>query len=158
MKREQRRQYLETIENYAKKSKKSNSYLAYWFSAGYNKSVVKRIKNKTKQIHPWDYKNRYPIAVNVLTRICFPKDRDMWGREVELKHDLIKNICLRENELLKRFRGLVRKYNKKEDKTTEMLYVIMDSNISRQTKNKLMESITPNDSIYYDTILFVLSL
>lgn len=162
MKRKDRKRKLKEIELVLKKRfpKESNSRIAYLITNGYSKDIVQNIRESYKNIHPEDYKKEYPIAADVLMRILYPKNK-RWGREVELKRDLIKNLCLRENELIKRFRGLVQKYNynKDESKTLELINVILDQkNITNEVKMKLKDSIVPEDSKYYNTIILSLSL
>ena len=158
MKRSNRRKVLRDLERYIKTSGKSRSRIAFELSCNYNPSVVERIKTTYKNIHPWDYKNKYPLAVDVITRICYPKKRDDWGRKVELKQDLTKTLCQREGELLRRFRGLVRKSRKDEGKTLKLLDDILDMGINLEVREKLMETITPKDSMFYDTIKLLLLL
>ena len=155
--REHRREYLKYIEETYKNV--SISKAAYSISFGYDKVGTHYIKEVCKYLHIWDYKNRYPRAIQILNRICYHKKRDTWGREVELKQNYIKNISLRKGELIKRFNGLVKKYSNDENKINELLLDILESpeRLNLEEIN-LLKSKTPKDTILYDNIILFLSI
>ena len=158
--REHRREYLKYIEETYKDV--SISKAAYTISFGYDKVGVQYIKEVCKYLHIWDYKNKYPRAVQILSRICYPKKRDTWGREVELKQNYIKNISLRKGELIKRFNGLVKKYSNDESKIDELLLAILESpeRLNLEEINLLKSKTPKNTSLYnyYDNIILFLSI
>ena len=157
MKRSERRKNLAEIESLITASKKSISRIAYELTEGYDKAQTVRLKKAFKYIHPEDYKKQYPKAVSLLFRICYPKKRDPWGRLAELGWLEIKDIGLRKNEFIRRFRGLVRKYGKDEEKTLEIIDVLFSLKFSKEEKDILMGKIKETDTIYYDSIIMALS-
>ena len=111
MKREERRAYLNYLEQYILNSGKSISRIAYESTMGWKKPEICNIKKIFRELHPMDYKTRYPNAVNLLVRICYPKKRDYWGRKAEQKTLTIKEIAARKGEFIRRSRKLVNDSN-----------------------------------------------
>lgn len=156
MNRDKRRRFLERIELLAKG--KSKSKTACILSNNFEYYRVQRIRNQVKYIHLSDYRNQYPVAIDILNRICYPKKNDRWGRRVEQKQNLIKDLCLRDNELIKRFRNLIKDCKEDETKILNLLGEILDNNPSKELKHNLKSSIKPEDTKYYKTIILFLSI
>lgn len=123
MKREQRKEFLCYLEKYLLESNKSLSRVAYESTCGWNRIKVHEIKKIFRKIHPMDFKNKYPNAVNLLVRICYPKKRDYWGRKAEQKTLSIKEMASRKHEFIRRSKNLIN--NSSVSEMSDILDVIM---------------------------------
>jgi len=158
MKRAERRLFLQNLENILSTSNESLSKIAFEVTGGYNKKNVKQIKQLFRMIHPFDYKNAYPLAVNLLVRICYPKYRDTWGVKASRNELTITEISTRKSEFIRRFGSLVKKTGQDEKGTLELIDVLFSANLSPEEKEILRKKLKKEHTLYYDSLILVLSL
>lgn len=175
MKRKDRKEYLEKLENLLNGSSKSISRVIYELEKrGQGKTVMKSL---AKVLHPWDYKNQYPRAVELFTRVCYSKKRDTWGLKVARKGAIINDrikysfsakwdddfselldlLGERPGELGKRFVGLLKKCGSSEELLQKLLILleehIKDPKELEKIKEKLVKS---NETFYHDATIFTI--
>lgn len=174
MKRKDRKEYLEKLENLLNGSSKSISRVIYELEKqGQGKTVMKSL---AKVLHPWDYKNQYPRAVELFTRVCYSKKRNTWGFKVARKGTIINGkikyfpfvkwdddfselldlLGERPGELGKRFVGLLKKCGSSEELLQKLLILleeIKDPKELEKIKEKLVKS---NETFYHDATIFTI--
>jgi hypothetical protein len=137
MTRKERREFLEQLETLIKTSNKSISCI---FNSLRERGFTKdKFKYLAKRIHPWEYKNRYPKAVDLFTRACYLKSGESWGGRVQtsfhenklgIKNDnkylseLLDLIRERPGEFEKRFKKLVKRCDEDELNTQKILMIL----------------------------------
>ena len=174
MKRKDRKEYLEKLENLLNGSSKSMSRVIYELEKqGQGKTVMKSL---AKVLHPWDYKNQYPKAVELFTRVCYSKKRDTWGFKVARKGTIINGkiryssakwdddfselldlLGERPGELGKRFVGLLKRCGSSEELLQKLLILleehIKDPRELEKIKEKLVKG---NETFYHDATIFTI--
>ena len=152
MNRQKRREFLGELEKLISESGYSLSLvLAKLMSRGYTK---KKFKTLAKRIHPWEYKNRYPLACELFTRVCYHKGDDLsWGQRVQkwscarkakkmlgididvqkFTGELIDTIKERHGEFEKRFKGLIRMCAD-DDVNTQKILVLLEEEFNDPTE------------------------
>lgn len=181
MKRKDRKEYLEKLENLLEGSSKSISRVIYELEKrGQGKTVMKSL---AKDLHPWDYKNQYPMAVELFTRVCYSKKRDTWGLKVARKGAIINDMMKyslsakwdnngdfsnifsslldllgeRPGELGKRFVGLLKKCGSSEELLQKLLILleehVKDPRELEKIKEKLVKS---HETFYHDATIFTI--
>ena len=185
MKRKDRKEYLEKLENLLNGSSKSISRVIYELEKqGQGKIVMKSL---AKVLHPWDYKNQYPRAVELFTRVCYSKKRNTWGRKVArkgtiingkikyfppakwdsdqwfkekyLENDISELIDLlgeRPRELGKRFVGLLKKCGSSEELLQKLLLLLEEIKDPKELEKIKEKLIKNNETFYHDATIFTI--
>ena len=171
MKRKDRKEYLEKLENLLNGSSKSISRVIYELEkVGQGKAVMKSL---AKVLHPWDYKNQYPKAVELFTRVCYSKKRDTWGLKVAIIGAIIKHsqfakwdddfsklldlLGERPGELGKRFVGLLKKCGSSEELLQKLLILLEEHIKDPRELEKIKENLVKsNETFYHDATIFTI--
>lgn len=173
MKRKDRKEYLEKLENLLNGSSKSMSRVIYELEKrGQGKTVMKSL---AKVLHPWDYKNQYPKAVELFTRVCYGKKGDTWGFKVAKKgaiinckikysfsewdddfSELLDLLGERPGELEKRFVGLLKRCGSSEELLQKLLILLEEIKDPGELEKIRKNLVKNNETFYHDATIFTI--